>query len=169
MRRILIVLTVFAVVSMAAESRLSGQGSSSSASLTVNATVTKNCTITTAPVAFGNYDSVAANATAPLDGVGTVTVTCTKGAVAKVGLNAGSNAEGTTRRMLGGTAAYLGYELYKDPGRATVWGDTASDALDIPAAPDRNPRNFPVYGRVAAAQDAAVGTYVDTVVATVNF
>jgi spore coat protein U-like protein len=41
--------------------------------------------------------------------------------------------------------------------------------LDIPAAPNRNPRDFPVYGRVAAAQDATVGTYTDTVVATVNF
>ena len=56
-----------------------------SASLTVSANVAKNCTITTAPVDFGNYDSVAANATAPLDGIGTVTVTCTKGAAAKVG------------------------------------------------------------------------------------
>ena len=70
-----------------------------SASLTVSATVSKNCTITTAPVTFGAYDSVTANATAPLDGIGTVTVTCTKGAPAKVGLNAGSNAQGTTRRM----------------------------------------------------------------------
>ena len=98
MRRILIVLAGFAVVSIAAESRLSGQ-TAASASLTVSATVTKNCTITTAPVAFGNYDSVAANATAPLDGIGTVTVTCTKGAAAKVGLNPGGNAQGTTRRM----------------------------------------------------------------------
>jgi spore coat protein U-like protein len=45
----------------------------------VSAVVVKNCTITTAPVAFGNYDSVAANATTPLDGLGTVTVACTKG------------------------------------------------------------------------------------------
>ena len=118
---------------------------------------------------FGAYDPVAANATAPLDGIGTVTVTCTKGAPAKVGLNPGSNAQGTTRRMSRGAAAYLTYELYKDTGRATVWGDTADTALDIPAAPNRNPRNFTVYGRVAAAQDATVGNYTDTVVATVNF
>ena len=118
---------------------------------------------------FGAYDSVAANATAPLDGIGTVTVTCTKGAAAKVGLGAGSNAQGTTRRMSQGAAAYLTYELYKDTAHATVWGDTADTALDIPAAPNRNPRNFTVYGRVAAAQDATVGSYTDTVVATVNF
>ena len=112
MRRILIVLAGFAVVSIAAESRLIGQ--SATASLTVTANVSKNCTITTAPVTFGAYDPVTANATAPLDGIGTVTVTCTKGAAAKVGLGAGSNAQGTTRRMTGGAAAFLTYELYKD-------------------------------------------------------
>jgi spore coat protein U-like protein len=92
-----------------------------------------------------------------------------KGAAAKVALNPGGNAQGTTRRMSGGTAEYLTYELYKDTAHATVWGDTADTALDIPAAPNRNPRDFTVYGRVPAAQDATVGNYTDTVVATVNF
>jgi len=167
MRRILIVLTSFAVASIAAESTLSGQQASSS--LSVSASVSKNCTISTAPVNFGAYDPVAANATAPLDGIGTVTVTCTKGAAAKVGLNAGSNAQGTTRRMSQGAAAYLTYELYKDTSRANIWGNTDADALDLGPAPNRNPRSFTVYGRVAQAQDATVGAYADTVVATVNF
>ena len=117
---------------------------------------------------FGIYDTVANNATVPLDGTGSLTVTCTKGAVAKVGLNPGSNAEGTTRRMSQGAAAYLTYELYSTQ-HTNVWGDTLDTALDIPAAPNRNPRNFTIYGRVAAAQDANVGSYTDTVVATVNF
>jgi spore coat protein U-like protein len=167
MRRIVIVLAGLAVVSIAAGSGLSAQ--QQSASLTVTASVTKNCTITTAPVNFGAYDPVAANATAALDGIGTVTVTCTKGAPAKVGLSVGGNAQGATRRMSGGAAAYLAYELYKDTERATVWGDTADTALDIPVAPDRNPRNYTVFGRVAPAQDATVGSYTDTVLATVNF
>jgi spore coat protein U-like protein len=167
--RILIVLAGFAVVSIATERGLSGQGQVQSSQLTVSATVTKNCTITTAPVNFGNYDSVAANATAPLDGIGTITVSCTKGAAAKVGLNPGNNAQGTTRRMAQGTAEYLTYELYKDTGRASIWGNTDADALDIGPAPNRNPRTFTAYGRVAAAQDATVGSYTDTVVATVNF
>jgi len=167
MRRIVIVLAGFVVVSVAAESMLSGQ--TATANLSVSATVSKNCTITTAPVAFGAYDSVTANATAPLDGIGTVTVTCTKNAAAKVGLNTGGNAQGTTRRMSQGATDFLTYELYKDTGRASVWGNTAADALDIPAAPNQAPRNFSVYGRVPAAQTAGVGNYTDTVVATVNF
>ena len=167
MRRILIVLTSFAVVSIAAEDRLRAQ--QASASLTVSANVTKNCTITTAPVNFGAYDPVAANATAPLDGIGTVTVACTKGAAAKVGLSVGGNATGTTRRMSGAATEYLTYELYKDTSRTTVWGDALNTALDVPAAPDRNPRTYTAYGRVSPAQDAGVGNYTDTVLATVNF
>jgi spore coat protein U-like protein len=167
MRRISIVLAGLAIVSFAAQRTLSGQTATSS--LTVTANVSKNCTIATAPVNFGSYDTVAANATAPLDGIGTITVTCTKGAAAKVGLNTGSNAQGSTRRMSQGAAAYLNYELYKDSGHATVWGDTADTGLDIPAAPNRNPRTFTAYGRIPAAQDATVGNYTDTVVATVNF
>jgi spore coat protein U-like protein len=96
-------------------------------------------------------------------------VTCTKGAPAKVGLNDGSNAQGTTRRMSQGTVDFLTYELYKDTGHATRWGNTADTSLDIPAAPSQTPRSFPVYGRVAPAQAAAVGSYADTVMATVNF
>ena len=135
----------------------------------MNANVVKNCTITTTPVAFGSYDPVVVNATKPRDGEGTVSVTCTKGAVAKIGLNTGSNAQGPTRRMVAGAEEYLGYELYRDTGHATIWGDTTGTVLNIPAAPNRDPRDFTVYGRVPGAQDASVGNYTDTVVATVNF
>jgi spore coat protein U-like protein len=169
MRQILIVLTGVAVAVVAAESRLIGQSTSASADLAVSASVSKNCTISTAAVSFGAYDPVAANAATPLDAIGKVTITCTKGAAAKVGLGPGSNAQGSTRRMLGGTAVYLTYELYRDSTHSTVWGNTTDTALDIPAAPNRNPRDFTVYGRIAAAQDATVGNYTDTVVATVNF
>jgi len=169
MRRSVIVLTGFAVVWFAAESRLSGQATSATSNLTVSASVSKNCTISTAPVSFGAYDPVGANATTPLDATGKVTVTCTKGAVATVGLGPGSNAQGTTRRMVQSGTVYLTYELYQDAGHTTVWGNTSTDSLPIPAAPNRNPRDFTVYGRVTPTQDVTVGNYADTVVATVNF
>jgi spore coat protein U-like protein len=168
MARSLCVLAGLAVVAaIAAESRLSGQ--SSSASLTVTANVSKNCTITTSPVNFGAYDPVAANATAPLDGTGILTVTCTKGAMAHVGLSPGSNAQGSTRRMQQSATSFLTYEIYKDAGRTIVWGNDIGSNLDIGPAPNRNPRTFTAYGRVPQAQDATVGSYTDTVVATVNF
>ena len=167
MRRLLTVLTGLAALAALWPSTLDAQ--SATASMTVSATVAKNCTLTTSPVNFGAYDPVAANATAPLDCTGTLTVTCTKGAAAKIGLNAGSNAQGATRRMSQSATAYLTYEIYTDAAHTVIWGNTATDSLDIPAAPNRNPRNFTAYGRVPSAQDAAVGSYTDTVVATVNF
>jgi spore coat protein U-like protein len=142
---------------------------SASANLSVSATVSNNCTISTTAVAFGSYDPVVAHASSDLDGTGTVTVACTKGATATVGLGLGTNASGSTRRMKDAGTNYLTYELYQDSGRATVWGNSGGALLSPPAAPSKAPRNFSVYGRIAANQDVPAGTYTDTVVATVNF
>jgi spore coat protein U-like protein len=136
--------------------------------LGVSATVAKNCSITTTAVAFGAYDPVVANATAPLDGTGSVVVTCTKGAGTRIDLGLGANVSGTTRRMAGGTD-FLTSQLYQNIGRTTVWGTGAAAGLTIPVAPSRAARTFTVFGRVAAGQDVAAASYNDTVVATINF
>ena len=138
------------------------------ANLGVSATVAKNCSITTTTVAFGAYDPVVANATAALDGTGSVVVTCTKGAGTRIDLGLGANVSGTTRRMAGGTD-FLTYELYQDTGRTTVWGSGAAAGQTIPVAPSRAARTFTVFGRVPAGQDVAAASYTDTVVATINF
>ena len=138
------------------------------ANLTVSATVTNNCTLSTAALAFGSYDPVAANASSSLDGTGRVTVACTKGATATIGLGTGSNASGSSRRMSDGGSNYLNYELYSDSGRSTVW-NSSSGTLSPAAAPSKVARDFTVYGRISSNQDVPAGTYGDTVVATVNF
>jgi spore coat protein U-like protein len=139
-----------------------------STNLNVTATVNGNCTITTSAVAFSSYDPVGAHAATDLDGTGTVSVTCTKGAGTRIDLGLGSNAAGSTRRMASGTER-LTYELYKDSGRTQVWGSGTTNGNNIGAAPSRATRNVTVYGRVPAAQDVAAGSYTDTVVATINF
>jgi spore coat protein U-like protein len=138
------------------------------ANLAVSATVTNNCTISTAPLAFGSYDPVAANAASNLDGTGTVVVACTKGTTATIGLGLGANASGSTRRLTDGSS-FLTYELYQDAPRITVWGNSGADLYSPGAAPSKAARNFTVYGRVPANQDVPSGNYNDTVVATVNF
>jgi spore coat protein U-like protein len=138
------------------------------ATLAVTAQVGNNCSITTTPLAFGAYDPVVANATAPLSGTGGVVITCTKNAVTHIGLGLGANALATARRMILGTE-FLTYELYQDAGYATVWGTVGAAMLTPGAAPSKAARTFPVYGRVAAAQDVAAGSYTDSVIATVNF
>jgi spore coat protein U-like protein len=151
----------------AVAARPAAQGSAT-AQLQVTTTVVKRCTITTSNVNFGNYDPVTANATAPLDGAGSVTVTCTQGSVATIGIDLGSNVSGSQRRMAGG-AAFLNYQLYQDAGRATVWGTTGAAMLTLAAAPSIAPRTYTVYGRVPQAQDVPSGAFLDQAVATVNF
>jgi spore coat protein U-like protein len=139
------------------------------ANLTISASVANNCVISTSALAFGSYDPVGVNASADLDGTGTVTVACTKGVAPQIGLGLGSNASGTTRRLTDGSGNYLTYEVYHETARTTVWTESGGGLLSPAAAPSKAPRNFTVYGRVSANQDVAAGTYGDTVVATVNF
>jgi spore coat protein U-like protein len=141
---------------------------STTANLSVTATVVNNCTITTAAVAFGAYDPIVTNATTPLDGTGTVTIACTKNSATTIGLGLGANASGSTRRMAN-AGEYLTYELYQNTGRTTIWTNAAPGLLTPPVAPSKAPRDFTVYGRVTAGQDVSAGSFSDTVVATVNY
>jgi spore coat protein U-like protein len=136
------------------------------ATLAVSATVTTTCAITTSAVAFTPYNPVAAVA---VDAAGGVTVTCTNGSPWWIGLGAGAGgaAAGVSRSMSLG-ASRLGYELYSDSGRLTVWGNTQPTGLG--GTGSGAAQATPVYGRIAAGQTAvAFGSYADTVVATVNF
>lgn len=138
------------------------------ASFAVSATVVANCTISAAPLAFGSYDPVVANASAALDGSSTVTITCTRGSTSTVGLDAGTNASGSVRRLSNGTQ-FLTYELYKEAARTNVWGGTGTGLQNPGAAPSNAARPLTVHGRVTPGQDVAVGAYTDTIVATITF
>jgi spore coat protein U-like protein len=145
-------------------------------SFPVSAAVAAVCSISTAPLAFGNYDPIVANATTHLDINGSVTVTCTKGTQVYIELNPGThagNAAVTTRAMQSGVSDFLDYELFSENTLSTVWGlgnpGTGGSGFAPAPAANRNPRVFPIYGRVPAGQDSAVGNYTDTVQATVNF
>ncbi len=158
-----------AVVGAAIIGQVSASGASATANLSISATVVSNCTISTLALNFGAYDPVGTNAAANLDGTGTVSVACTKGSTATVGLGLGSNASGSTRQMSSGSGSFLTYELYQDAGYSTVWGNAGTGLLSPAAAPSKALRNFTVYGRVPGNQDVPAGAYTDTVVATVNF
>ena len=151
------------------------------ANLAVTASVTANCTISTTAVLFGVYDPVVTNASTALNGNGAVSIACTKGSAPNVTMDLGANPSGSQRKMLitGGGVDTLNYELYQPstnttpstcsfPGSA-VWG-TAGGAIFTPTAPtSKTARAFAVCGTVAAGQDVSVGSYQDTIVATVNF
>ena len=126
------------------------------------------CTLSATGVAFGNYNVFTG---AAVDSTGSVTYNCdntTHDIV--VTLSTGSSGTYTGRTLRSG-ANQLTYNLYTDAARTLVWGD-GTGGTDMYSK--HNPQNnrdvsITIYGRIAAGQDAAVGTYTDSVTATVNF
>ncbi len=128
------------------------------------------CQIQTVPVAFGTYN-VFSNTV--LTSVGNITVRCVGiGAGTTpitVFLNPGTSGSFQPRRMtrLGET---LSYNLFLDANGTRIWGDGTSGTLIHSAVVSNNQLlNLPVFGRIPPGQDVGVGTYTDTIVATVNF
>ena len=138
-------------------------GQSKQADLNVSAQVVANCTISTLPVNFGTYDPL--SATADDDGVGSITVACTRGIpTLLVEIDNGTSG---VRQMSDGGVELLSYQLYSDVGRASVWG-TGAAGVD-PGAVNPAGTTLSVYGRIPAAQDVAVGNYAQTLQAIINY
>jgi spore coat protein U-like protein len=126
--------------------------------LTVNASVAANCTISAATLNFGAYDPVVTNDVANLDATTTMNVACTKGIAPKI------------TAALGGTITNgtdtLNYLLFSNTGRITTF---VSPGFTMPAAPGKAPQTLTIYGRIAGGQDVGVGAYTGTTLVTVNF
>jgi spore coat protein U-like protein len=141
------------------------QATTATSSFAVTASVTANCTIAAGALTFGAYDPVVANASTNLDQTSTITVACTKGSTGVVSLDNGTNFSGGARRMKAG-ANFLTYEMYNDSARTTVWN--ATNTVSYTAA-SKATSPLTLYGRVPSGQDVPVGSYSDTVVATITF
>ena len=148
--------------------------------LAVSASVSANCTISTGALAFGAYDPVVANAATALNGTGSVTIACTKGSAPNITLDLGANAVASQRNMKNtGNTDLLAYQLYQPPNTtpntactfpaAQIWGTTGAQVFTPTSPTSKAARQYNVCGTVSAGQDVSVGTYQDTVVATVNF
>ncbi len=154
---------------------LSGEANAATATanLSVTASVSATCSISTTALGFGAYDPVGANNASPLDGTGNVIVTCTNGASAALTLGQGSNAAaGSTdavpvRRMKNAGGVFLSYSMYTDAAHTTIWGNTSGTSVAQTGSGTAS--SVTVYGRIPAGQNVASGAYADTVVATVTF
>jgi spore coat protein U-like protein len=84
-----------------------------------------------------------------------------------VTLSAGNNAGGnfSARAVLNG-AATLGYQLYSNALRTTVWDDAAGQVAGTGTGSNQS---LTVYGRLPSVTGAVPGTYTDTVVVTITY
>jgi spore coat protein U-like protein len=165
MRAVAIALLTLTVVGVCADR---ASAATATATLAVSATVSKTCLVSNGTLAFGTYSPVSAS---PTDNTATFTVACTKNTAATIGLNTGSNASGSIRRLSdgGGTPSYLSYELYQDAARSAVWGNTAGSWVANTSTSNAT-QTFTVYGRISALQDVpSTATYNDSVTITVTF
>lgn len=146
---------------------------------TVRAQVAGSCLVPAAfDLNFGAYDPIATNFAAPLNGSTTWALRCTKNLPVTVSFNDGVNFTGPLARRMANGANFLSYQLYKDSsGGALVWGAGPAGGV----APGVSGTGFlftasgvagntlTIFGQVPAAQDVAVGNYIDTIVATIEF
>lgn len=134
----------------------------------VRITILSACTIGLPPATsmdFGLQSSSATN----VDSTSTISVICTPGTPYNVGLNAGQNAGGggiTSRAMINGTNL-VGYQLYSNPGRTTVWGNTIGTNT-VAGVGNGFIQPLTVYGRVPSA-NSPTGLYLDLVTATITY
>ena len=125
------------------------------------------CTISASGINFGTYSVFSAT---PDDAMGTVTVDCTN-ADNNVSVTFSAGASGTfaARTMKKGAEA-LSYNIFAEASRTTVVGDgTSGSVYFFSAHPGNPPQTITLYGRIPALQDVSIGSYTDTVLASVNF
>jgi spore coat protein U-like protein len=89
-----------------------------------------------------------------------------------IALSPGNSNNFTTRNMLNGTSP-LSYNLYTTAAYSNVWGDGSGSTTVISGGAllsiGTTVYPYTVYGRIPAGQDSAAGTFMDTIVVTLNF
>jgi spore coat protein U-like protein len=134
---------------------------------TVQVTIVASCVINSASTL--NFGGSQGALTADVDQTSTISVQCTNTTPYNIGLDAGTGAGATvaTRKLTNGGNT-INYSLYRDVGRAQVWGTTIGTDT-VSATGNGSAQSHTVYGRVPAQTTPAPATYTDTVTVTVTY
>ena len=136
------------------------------ATMPVTITIQNACNVSSvAPTTlnFGTQGPLVAN----VDQTSTITVTCTSGAPYNIGLDGGGSGNINARVMVNG-ANSVGYQLYSNSGRTTVWGTTIGTNT-VTGTGNGTAQPYTVYGRVPPQTTPPAGVYNDTVNVTVTY
>ncbi|MGY0611668.1 MULTISPECIES: Csu type fimbrial protein [unclassified Luteimonas] len=156
-----------AVIASAAHAS-NAHAQSASTTFDVTITITSTCSIDTpaaTDVAFGTQPSTAT----AIEATGQLNVNCTPGTDYDIALDAGLNdgGAGIGARAMSSGADLVPYQLYQDPARTAVWGETiGTDTLAGTGTGAVQP--IQVYGLTPSANFPAA-SYIDTVTATITY
>lgn len=148
--------------------------SSGTASLTVNMTVTNDCTISAPTISFGGAPVVSAFGTVNQ----AINISCTKGSAYNVGLGDGEHpVSAGGRRQMSQGGNFLQYDIFQGAGN-TRWGSVGTANRRDSSAADVNPGNgtgtgsqlFYYNARIYTDQNTPpAGVYKDNVILDVGF
>lgn len=153
------------------------RAASATTAINIATFVIDECSVAATALAFGQYDPIGANSVSPRTTTSSITLTCTKrppwATPIKIGISDGANANsipGVRRSMKLQSAAiaFLPYALFQDAAMTTEW-TAGAGAYSVAQVTSKTPQVFKVFGRIPAAFDAAIGSFLDTVVITITF
>lgn len=126
--------------------------------------IAQACTVSATNHAFGTLDPLAGT---DVDSASTVTVTCSTATSYSIALSAG-NGTYDRREMVKGSDT-LEYNLYTDAARTIIWGDGSGSTSTVSGNDDGTGTDHTVYGRIPSGQNPVIGSYSDSIVATVTY
>lgn len=126
----------------------------------------RDCTLTLAPLSFGNYDPL--ETTVPLDRATTMNVDCRRTTFVQIFYSTGSSGNFAQRTMRQGTSV-LGYNFYFEPARVSILGDGTGGSFFLQGFVGNAGANITLYGRIPPGQDPSVGLHSDTIIVTMIF
>ena len=145
---------------------LSQSVAAQTASTTFDVTITilNDCTIVSAGnLDFGSIGSLVANVDAQSD----IVVNCTTGLDYDVALDEGAGGGTTSTRVMTSGGDTVGYQLYQEAARSSVWGAGPADLVSSVGTGDQ--QTFTVYGRVPPQTTPPAAAYTDTIGVQITF
>lgn len=140
-------------------------------SMTISVTVEVSCAVTVSDMTFSPITT--RDTEADETATATATVACTADAPYEIGFDTGANeaVNGTApARLFNSTVdidnPYLTYGLYQDDEHEDLWG-TSIGVNTVGGTGTGDDEIYTVYGQIDAGQEVSLGSYSDTVVASV--
>lgn len=133
--------------------------------LTVLASVVAGCTVTASAMNFGTI-SVLTN---PIVATSTITLSCTEGVTANVGLDNGETGTGPIARQLRSSTSAVSYGIYRDAANNFPWGQTTGvNTVSVPMGQSTS-TSVTAYGMLPVQGTPAPGSFTDVVNVTITY